>query len=352
MARHQDAAIREFILRNIEEYPDSITSLTTKKFGLSRAAIGRYMGRLVEEGLIKAEGNTRARRYELMPIVDDNIVLERTALWAEDDIWRDNIRPLMNGVKQNIIDICHYGFTEMFNNIIDHSETRYAYIEYKQTYTTITIEVCDTGIGIFNKIKRDFHLADTRTALLELSKGKLTSDKKRHSGEGIYFTSRMFDKFSILSSGLFYSRTRSDSDDWLIETGDKDDNGNLGTFVTLVIRTDADRTMRSVFDKYQGDDVSFRKTHVPIALGRYAGEQLVSRSQAKRILARFTDFAEVILDFTGVHEIGQAFADEIFRVFRKEHPGTPLYAIGTNDVIDRMIRHVEGTDSNSSSSGE
>lgn len=42
-------------------------------------------------------------------------------------------------------------------------------------------------------------------AILELSKGKFTSDPARHSGEGIFFTSRMCDKFEILSKGLFFS---------------------------------------------------------------------------------------------------------------------------------------------------
>jgi hypothetical protein len=64
-------------------------------------------------------------------------------------------------------------------------------------------------------------------------------------------------------------------------------------------------------------------------------------SRPKRILARFTDFSEVILDFTGVNEIGQAFADEIFRVFRNEHPETLVAAVGTNENIDRMIRYVQ-----------
>jgi hypothetical protein len=96
-----------------------------------------------------------------------------------------------------------------------------------------------------------------------------------------------------------------------------------------------------VFDRHQGDNIRFRKTHIPVVLGNYPGEQLVSRSQAKRILARVTDFEEAVLDFTGVPEIGQAFADEIFRVFQNEHPGTRIIAVGTNEAVERMIHHVQ-----------
>ena len=42
---------------------------------------------------------------------------------------------------------------------------------------------------------------------------------------------------------------------------------------------------------------------------------LVSRSQAKWVMNRATQFKTVILDFEGVVHVGQAFVDEVFRVF-------------------------------------
>ncbi len=74
--------------------------------------------------------------------------------------------------------------------------------------------VIDDGIGIFTKLQRDFNLANKNHAILELAKGKLTSDPTRHSGEGIFFTSRMFDEFAILSEDTaFFGH---DNDDWLL----------------------------------------------------------------------------------------------------------------------------------------
>jgi hypothetical protein len=133
-------------------------------------------------------------------------------------------------------------------------------------------------------------------------------------------------------------------DDWLIETVDKE-QVEKGTFVRMTISTSANWTTRDVFDKYQGEDIYFRKTHLPISLGRYPGEQLVSRSQAKRILARLPEFSEAILDFEGVDSIGQAFADEIFRVFQNEHPDTKLVTVSTNPNIDKMIQYVKSDNS-------
>jgi len=44
-----------------------------------------------------------------------------------------------------------------------------------------------------------------------------------------------------------------------------------------------------------------------------------------------------MLDFRNVPTIGQAFADEIFRVFANEHPGIELVPVRANSEIKRMI---------------
>ena len=350
MARRsrQSPAVRDYILRNVETKPTSLASSTVVEFGLSRAAVNRYVNRLIDEGLIEAAGNTNARRYSLKKIVDELFSInEITRLSSEDTIWRFRVLPHMADVPQNVVDVCQYGFTEIFNNVIDHSLSDTAVVSYEQTYTNITMSVLDEGVGIFQKIQNDFNLPDARSALLELSKGKLTSDERRHAGQGIFFTSRMFDEFRIRSGDLFYTRTRhdDDDDDWIIETGDTLEP-QIGTFVKMKIKTSATWTPREIFNKYQGDDIGFRKTHVPIKLGQYPGEQLVSRSQAKRVLARFDQFNEVMLDFKSVDDIGQPFADEIFRVFPLNHPNTELLVMNTNENVQKMIDYTYGSQKN------
>jgi hypothetical protein len=343
MARksRQDPAIREFILRNVGEHPASIVSLAMEKFGYSRTAINRYMQSIAREGLIALQGNAFAHSYNIKRIFDTAVQLEVDHRWTESNVWRERILPLMKGIKSNVVDICQYGFTKMLNNVIDHAQSPDVSIAYNQSYSEIALMISDRGIGIFKKIQNDFKLDDPRTALLELSKGKLTSDRKNHSGEGIYFTSRMFDRFRIRSGNLFYSRAKRDGDDWLIEVNDRTANRE-GTTVRMRIRSDADWTMRNVFDKYQGDSLRFRKTHVPIKLAQYPGEQLVSRSQAKRLLTRFDNFSEVFLDFKDVEQIGQAFADEIFRVFYNDHRGITISIAHANEEVTKMIEFVSG----------
>jgi len=203
----------------------------------------------------------------------------------------------------------------------------------------VRIDIFDSGIGIFEKIRTSYDLDDRRLALLELSKGKLTTDPDGHSGEGIFFTSRMFDYFRILSGNLFYSRELVRDDEWLIEVETRPDDAP-GTLISLEIARSATQTVQGIFDQYENDQHGFTKTHVPVRLARYGDEQLISRSQARRVLSRFEKFSEVMLDFRDVPRIGQAFADEIFRVFRREHPDVKITPIRASQQVKEMIEHV------------
>jgi hypothetical protein len=98
-------------------------------------------------------------------------------------------------------------------------------------------------------------------------------------------------------------------------------------------------SIADVFNEYTDPDKEpgFHKTIVPVRLMRYEGEALLSRSQAKRFLQRSDKFLEVVLDFEGVNIIGQAFADEVFRVFQNEHPNVHLTPVNTTTEIKNMI---------------
>ena len=94
-----------------------------------------------------------------------------------------------------------------------------------------------------------------------------------------------------------------------------------------------------VFVSTSDDDYGFTKTIVPVNLIRYGDELLVSRSQAKRLLTRIERFKTVILDFDGVRSIGQAFADEIFRVFTLKNKNITVVHINANKDVEQMITH-------------
>jgi len=327
--------VRSFIIANVEKHPDDIAKVTAGKFGITRQAVNKHLQKLVEEQALVQSGHTRNLTYRLSPLAEWSKDYVLNDQLAEDVVWRQDIVPALGIMSDNVMEIWNYGFTEMFNNAIDHSEAKKIRIFFIKTATTTQIVVADDGIGIFRKIQQALDLIDERHAVLELAKGKLTTDPDNHTGEGIFFTSRMFDDFDIFSGGTHFSHKFGDEEDWILEQ----DRFASGTTVWMKLSNHTARTTRKVFEKFTSDDeFGFTKTVVPVKLAQYGEEMLVSRSQAKRLLARIDRFKTVILDFDGVDSIGQAFADEVFRVFVNKHPQIEILEYKCNPAVKRMIK--------------
>jgi len=239
-------------------------------------------------------------------------------------------------MPDNVLHVWQHGFTEMFNNVLDHSAGTSAYVVLKKTAIKTELAIYDNGVGIFKKIQNALNLLDERHAVLELAKGKLTTDPSKHSGEGIFFTSRMFDDFEIFSGSVYFSHKFGDRKDWIMER----EKFSSGTSVWMELNNHTARTTKKVFDEFAGDEYGFDKTVVPVRMAQYGDDALVSRSQAKRLLARIDRFKVVLLDFKGVDTIGQAFADEIFRVFVQEHPEIEISDFNANPRVEEMISRV------------
>ena len=332
-ARGED--IRRYIIENVEKHPSDISKVTGEKFGITRQAVNKHLQRLVEELVISDTGHTRNRTYRLCHQVEWRGKYEITRDLAEDVVWTNDIRPALGHLPVNVMSIWHHGFTEMFNNAIDHSSGKMIWVHIKKTAAQTSMVILDDGVGIFRKIQKALGLLDERHAVLELAKGKFTTDPRNHSGEGIFFTSRMFDNFSVMSDGTYFSHQKGKPEDWILERNPDE----FGTSVHLDIHNHTSRTPRKIFDEFTSDheEYKFDKTIVPVRLAKYGDDNLISRSQAKRLLARVELFKIVILDFKEVPSIGQAFSDQIFRVFTNEHPEVTLIPMHANSEVKRMI---------------
>lgn len=332
----RSAEIDAALLKAVSEHPSDLVSMVAAQLGLSRQRIHQQVQRLVAGGYLVKSGSTRPR-YALGVNRKLLRTYERAGL-ADDRVWFADLLPLLGHLPRNLLDIGHHGVTEMVNNAVDHSDARTIVIRMDCSGGILRVEVVDDGVGIFRKISRALDLPDERLALLELSKGKLTTDPQRHSGEGIFFTSRMFDAYRIESGGLVFDHDAACDDDLLDDTDE-----SPGTRVLMRIATDSKRTAREVIDQFSSgpDDYSFARTIVPVRLAKVGDENLVSRSQAKRLLQRVDRFRTVVLDFEGVSTIGQAFADEIFRVFANAHPEVEFHHVHAVPEVQQMIRRAE-----------
>jgi anti-sigma regulatory factor (Ser/Thr protein kinase) len=325
-------AVRQRALELIAADGRRVGTRLAQACGLSRQVANGHVRALVRDGLISAEGTTLAREYRLKSLKVERRY-PRDGL-QEDVVWRELVSPVVARLAQNVRDIWHYAATEIINNAIDHSGSQDVQVSVVLNALWAEVLVADEGEGIFVKIAHALNLHDPREAILELAKGKLTTAPERHTGEGIFFTSRALDFFEIESHHLRFSHAPRADDAIAEQAAD-----TPGTRVRMRLSNHSPRLLREVFDAFTDpEEYSFDKTVVPLRLAQYEGEKLVSRSQAKRVAQRFERFKRVELDFAGVSDIGQAFADELFRVFAAAHPAIRITSVNAEPAVAQMIR--------------
>jgi hypothetical protein len=168
-------------------------------------------------------------------------------------------------------------------------------------------------------VRRRFGLTDPVEALQQLSKGKLSTQPERHTGEGLFFTSKAADLFELTANGLRWVVDRARADQAVGEAPQEP-----GTRVRFELRPDTQDRLEDLFARYT-HDFEFDTTRAVVKLFAF-GTSFVSRSEAKRLTQGLERFRHVILDFQGVTLVGQGFADEIFRVWHRDHPDIELKA--------------------------
>ncbi|NQZ09169.1 MAG: STAS-like domain-containing protein [Algicola sp.] len=84
------------------------------------------------------------------------------------------------------------------------------------------------------------------------------------------------------------------------------------------------------------------KIIVSVSSFRFGQELLISRSQARRLLTCIASVEIVVFDFNDITRIGQAFADEIFRVYAKRNPQIELLYQNVCKDVEFMILRAKG----------
>ena len=330
LKREEKDKIKEFLLKTISIGENPYKAMENN-FKISRQTVSKYLSELVEKNYItkNSKGNYAINFYISEFKIYKNKNLE------EDILYDELIKKYEIDKKNNVKHILVYAFTEMLNNAIEHSEGTEISIYYAENYFNIFVTIKDNGIGIFKKIVRDHNLKNENEAIFELKKGKLTSDAQNHSGEGIFFTSKVVDYFLISSFNKTFS---SGSDEYFYSIEQNRERTIKGTEVILVLNKNTERTTKEIFDEYTSDDFVFNKTKITVHLAKdYLGHDFVSRSLAKRILMNVEKFKVIVLDFENIDNIGQGFADEVFRVFKNKNPDITIVPINMNEEIEFMI---------------
>jgi anti-sigma regulatory factor (Ser/Thr protein kinase) len=227
--------------------------------------------------------------------------------------------------------IVAYAFTEMLNNAIDHSGGTAAEVRLWRHPARLEVEITDDGDGVFAHLRAGLDLPDLFASVQELSKGKRTTAPDRHSGEGIFFTSKAVDLFVLAANGIAWTVDNLRRDHAVGSSAVR-----VGTAVRFALDPRTDRDLGEVFRAYSDEDHAFSRSRPVVRLFEI-GVAFVSRSEAKRLLNGMERFAEVEVDFTGVESVGQGFVDELLRVWPATHGETRVVPSHMNDAVAFMV---------------
>jgi len=258
----------------------------------------------------------------------------------EDLPWRLDFAPNFE-LPANVARLAQHAFTELLNNAIDHSGGSQVTVSMRQTPLQLQLLISDDGCGLFRRIEQSFAIGDPALAMLELSKGKLTSAPERHSGHGLFFTSRLADVFDLHANQSAFQSRAWESLRW--RSGKPNAaSARAGTSVYLAITLDTPRTLDAVLRAHSADAAgyAFERTSVPLHLIAGHGQALASRADAKRVASRLASFRTAEIDFEGITDIGHGFADELFRVFQRENPALQLMPLRMAPQVAAMVAAV------------
>lgn len=300
--------------------------------GVSRQAAHHHLAKLYSTGDVERVGAGRSTRYVRTSTFERRWPLSGL---LEEGVWRETREavPCLRELTPDAKNILHYAMTEMVNNAIDHSSGTFVEVTVWCERDVIAFEVVDDGVGAFANVREKLHLADEFAAIQALTKGKQTTAPDRHTGEGIFFTSKVVDLFELDSSGLR----------WIVDTirhdqAVADSTRHIGTRVRCELDPATSRRIVDVFDEFADPDTgAFDRTEITVRLFERS-DAFVSRSEAKRLGSQLERFERAVLDFAGVETVGQGFVDELFRVWPREHPGTILVPRHMSPAVERMIR--------------
>jgi len=332
---------RDRILDNIRKRGEMTGPELSELLGLSRQAVNKHLRALIQEGKVVKVGVTRGAIYRHAPRKGAPAERRLRKTYAlkgleEDGVFQESSRTLglKSSLNRSAREILYYAFTEMLNNAIEHSESGECDVVVAMDQYTVRFNVRDFGIGIFNSIATKFNLTDENAAVGELIKGKTTTMKERHSGEGVFFTSKCADRMSIRSH-----RVELVFDNQVKDVFVSEKRFLKGTEVDFEIRRRSRKSINKIFAAYAPEEFGyqFETTRVHVKLFQ---KEYVSRSEARRLLIGLDRFKRIKLDFKGVTSMGQGFADELFRVFLDAHPDIEIETENLSHSLRTMVHHV------------
>lgn len=339
MTRIPPASLTPWITEAALRHGDTLPAQLMQRLSISRRRASDLLRQLTAMQWLQRDGSPRKPVYR--PGALRQVVKRYPLAGLQEDLpWRVDFSPCF-ALPPAVQRMAQHAFTELLNNAIDHSGGAQVTVSIRQTPLQVQLLVSDDGVGLFSRIAQRFAIDDPHLAMLELSKGKLTSAPDRHSGHGLFFSARLADVFDIHADAVAFQRREWEPRAWRAGRPAT----HQGTSIYLAISLDTARTLDAVLRSHSAESASYAFEHTAVPLHLLGGDSaaLASRADARRVAERLTQFRRAELDFAGVSDIGHGFADELFRVFGAAHPTLELVPVRMNPAVRAMLASVRAT---------
>jgi len=333
MPRIDWSATTPWITEAVLAHPDDLPVHLMERLCIGRRAAGTTLARLTDAQWLARTGTKRRPRF--VPGLQRQVVRRYPLQGLQEDLpWSRDFAPTL-ALPPTVARLAQHAFGELLNNAIEHSGGTAVTVSMRQTPVHVQLLVSDNGCGLFDRVARSFRIADPALAMLELTKGKLTSEPRRHTGHGLYFTTRIADILDLHANGAAFQHRAWQRHRWHRTAP----AARQGTSVFVAIALDTPVTLDDVLRAHSrdGQGYAFERTVVPLQFLASTGPALDSRAQARRAALRLQQFRHAQLDFAGVEDVGHGFADELFRVFARRHPQLELEPVNMSPAVRGLV---------------
>ncbi len=277
MARHDLSAVTQWITAAALEHGQGLPEHVMARLGISRRSALALLNKLVTAQWLAREG--KSRHLSFVPGRLRQVVHRYALAGLQEDLpWQRDFAPHFS-LPPAVARMAQHAFSELLDNVIEHSGGTHVAVSMRTTALHLQLLVSDDGCGVFERIQQRFGIGDSTMAMLELSKGKLTSAPDRHGGHGLFFTSRLADVFDVHANHRAFQCRGWDRHSWHPTKA----VAREGTSIYIAINLDTPRTLDQVLQAHSrsAEGHGAESTCVPLPLTTGPQTRLVSRTQAK-----------------------------------------------------------------------
>jgi DNA-binding MarR family transcriptional regulator len=139
--QNRKQAIRHYILEKIDQKDPALSKTVSETFGINQATVHNYIKELIQEGIVH---RVKRGEYDLVSQVYTHL-LKRSEGHLDSDTYayETHFKKHIAAFAPNVREIWDYAFSELANNVMDHSNAANLHLLILQDYLKTTVFLTD-----------------------------------------------------------------------------------------------------------------------------------------------------------------------------------------------------------------